>query len=116
VKIYYNYIDSNNCSAIDSQTINVSICTGNKNNKNNNIIRIFPNPASNEINIEILPDILENPNFKLVNVAGDVFNLNTEFTGFNSYKFFIGSLPAGVYFLIIEVSEARYVRKIVKEK
>lgn len=66
-------IDANGCASTDEVTVTVDICNTIENNLAEQI-HIYPNPASNYLNIT-LPDELINADIILYNILGEVISL-----------------------------------------
>ena len=80
--------------------MNVSVCAGVSENYNsNNSISIFPNPASDKLNIQFTSDEKEFAKAKIVNSVGQVVK---EVELNNNTQINIEDLPSGIYFLNIK--------------
>jgi hypothetical protein len=104
--VYYDYTDGNGCSGSDSLSITVETCVGITSfTKMVGSIKIYPNPFTNNIHIEL--NALENSKMKikLLDVVGkEVYseNINTH-KGRNSFALENQqSLPGGIYYLRFE--------------
>jgi hypothetical protein len=74
-----------------------------------NVISLYPNPAQNDITIQ-LPDGIELIQIRLQDVQGRML-----MTYADTKKLNISSLPAGLYLLQVETDKGRFVRRFVKE-
>lgn len=106
--INYTYTDANNCSAIASQSVNVSLCTGII-ELDSDTISIFPNPASTEITIT---SPIKFTNVKIVNSIGQI----VQETKYNNTVSVV-ELTKGIYFLQLfnENGNLIMVKKFIKE-
>ncbi|MES2762398.1 MAG: M43 family zinc metalloprotease [Bacteroidota bacterium] len=110
--VMYNYTDANNCSAVDSKTVNVSLCTGITELTNTNI-SVYPNPAKDAIHILMDAALINNTSIELYDAIGKliitekVVNVQTTIR--------IDALAKGIYTARI-VSEGKQVsRRVIKE-
>ncbi len=78
-------------------------------------IRIYPNPASNELNIEFEEDEIFNLGIIMFNSLGDVVFSSKESDPTLKTTIDISPLTAGIYFIEVNVDGKRVVKKIVKE-
>jgi hypothetical protein len=108
-EIYYTFVDSIGCSATDSANIHIYNCTtsGIHELSNENAFEMFPNPASNKVNISVngganckmgLFDLLGQQ------IGSQVFNQQLTYS--------VENLPAGVY--LVEISDISDSWKTVK--
>jgi len=70
--------------------------------------QIFPNPASNEVNIKgnVAPKALH-----LYNIFGQILYENAQCTA--NMKISVATLPAGIYFIKIDTEQGNVTQKIV---
>ena len=61
------------------------------------MLRIYPNPTSNVLNVELLPATTKAVTLELVNITGQV--LATQLLRSNAETIEVGSLLNGVYFI-----------------
>jgi len=94
--------DTNGCKASVSINLNVNECVNLKENiLETKFLKVYPNPASNEINIELreMPD----KKIQIISIYGqEVFS---EFTSEQKLKLNISELPPGTYFIYIQSPE-----------
>ncbi|MFI5218839.1 MAG: T9SS type A sorting domain-containing protein [Bacteroidia bacterium] len=78
---------------------------------------IYPNPFTSEITINIQKENVKQANFTIKNILGQtVFREKSEILNPKSeIKFNLEFLQQGIYFLEINLSEERMVRKIIKQ-
>ena len=110
--LMYDYTDGNGCSAVDTKTVDVSLCTGITELTNTNI-SVYPNPARDAINIMMDASLINNTTIELYDAIGKlviaekVMNVHTTVS--------INHLAKGIYTLRI-LSEGKQVSKrIIKE-
>jgi len=104
--------DSNGCTARDSITITINLCTGiNENNTDVNI-KIFPNPGNNFINVELKNISNEILNLEIIDINGQVlFNKKLD----NNFKQIdISSYSKGIYFVKLKGQDFIKVEKVIK--
>ena len=73
-------------------------------------IKIFPNPATEYLYIELTDSSLRNVNFELNNIIGNVFSLKAERVSDTHYKIYVKDLRSGYYFLTIKDQDSSYKR------
>ncbi len=107
-------IASNGCSASATITQSVSLCTGINSSfaGKNSELKIYPNPFTHEITL-IINDLEENVNLKIYNSFGQL----VYFTNVSNPQSVMDlkHLPAGIYFVRVEMSEEVELIKLVKE-
>ncbi|WP_332026389.1 T9SS type A sorting domain-containing protein, partial [Kaistella sp.] len=74
-------------------------------------LRIFPNPASNFINIEILNSNFRDYSFIITDLSGKVL-IKTQ----NNKKIDISKLSPGIYFGTMNVEDRKLTKKIIISK
>jgi Pregnancy-associated plasma protein-A/Secretion system C-terminal sorting domain len=107
---------SNNIFLDEINITNESITSLQEQNEIN--IDIYPNPASDEINVEINTQSTENQSIEISNITGQITDRFDDFTYNNGIKRFVvnrnGLLSPGIYFLKIKkVGYQDLVKKIV---
>jgi len=111
-------IASNDCG-IKSYTKNIQIVnTSIKNiNNNNNSIKIFPNPATNIINIEFNTIFRNKISVKLINTLGQEIENNSIYMNSKNSIISINTqnIQRGVYIIMIETDSNIISRKIILE-
>jgi photosystem II stability/assembly factor-like uncharacterized protein len=110
--ITYTYTDANNCSNQISKTIYVNVCQGIEELKDG--ISIYPNPASDRININIQNDhnIVE---IMLINNLGIAVYENKDRKTGGSFSIPVHNIPAGNYFLKITSDKQTMIKTIIVE-
>jgi hypothetical protein len=73
-------------------------------------IRMFPNPATEYLYIELTDSSLRNVDFELNNIIGNQFALKAEQVSDTHYKIYVKDLRAGYYFLTIKDQDSPYKR------
>lgn len=81
------------------------------NSKNENILKVYPNPTSDLLTIEF--NKANSSQFTILNTAGQLIE-SAELTVPHT-KIDISGLAAGVYYVMIQGAENMYIRKIVKQ-
>jgi hypothetical protein len=77
-------------------------------------LKVFPNPATEQISFEVLSDELVNSQFEIVNIKGEIFY--SSIIDYPSFSVSINNLSPGVYFYDITHSSERVYRgKFVKQ-
>ena len=76
---------------------------------------VYPNPATNELTIEVEGDEVRNLGITIFNVVGEVVFLSTEQYAFKKETIDISPLATGIYFLETNIDGERSIIKIVKE-
>ncbi len=107
--ITYTYTNSYNCSSTYAINIVVESCVGVEEiNEFSNLINIFPNPASDYINI-----VSEINNFKakIYNISGQLMH-NMIFENSMSKTLDISKLPSGVYFIQFEYENSFHSKRV----
>ncbi len=106
--ISYTYTAAGNCTGYDASTIFVDVCDG-INEIKNDWIRIYPNPASDEINI-----ILNRPSteISLLNALGQ--ELMHIIPQDNTITLPLSGIPSGVLFVCIISNGNKYYKRIIK--
>ncbi|MCX6255882.1 MAG: T9SS type A sorting domain-containing protein, partial [Bacteroidia bacterium] len=108
---YYVIVTIDGCSSDPSNSINVILTGNNELVKNNKTIKVYPNPVSGELIIEIEGN-KEIINFEILNSNGQIVlkgNL-LEKTVVQTVGF-----PSGVYLIKLENENTFEIKKIIKE-
>ena len=84
-------------------------------NLSNQDIRIFPNPASDELNIQIINEQNKILDLILSNTLGEVLIEKKIMDNTREFTLPLGKLSSGIYFLRIQTPEKIITRKIVKQ-
>ena len=110
--ISYNYTDMLGCSATDTKTVDVSLCTGITELANTNI-SVFPNPANNVINIVMNASLINNTTIELYDAIGKLVIIEKALNVHTTIS--ISNLAKGIYTLRV-LSEGQQVsRRVIKE-
>ncbi|HWB63244.1 MAG TPA: T9SS type A sorting domain-containing protein, partial [Chitinophagales bacterium] len=112
--ITYRYTNSNSCSNTATILFYYTSCTGIKPVANNIYMDLYPNPANNEVTIEV-SNTATGGDIQLTNVSGQIIN---QFQVHGS-KFQINTtaLASGVYFVKLTTSNNQTaIRKLVVER
>ena len=100
--------DINGCSNTDEINVEVTVCTGITQNKTTYSLDVYPNPASQYLNITA--NNIQIKNIKILNVTGKVI-----FKAQSNTRIDISNLSNGIYFLKIELNQEIKLVKFVKE-
>ncbi len=73
-------------------------------------IKLFPNPATDYLIIELKDQKMTSVEFELNNIIGNIFSLRSEKIEGNRYKFYVKDLSPGYYFLTVKDNETGYKR------
>jgi hypothetical protein len=111
-----NVTANNPCGSSTQQsiTVSVSVCTGIEDQKIENEFSIYPNPAANDVTLEVSEKI-KNATIKIINNIGQVvFEEKMTGTGTAATKHIdISNYSKGVYTISIEGNETKAVKKLV---
>ena len=84
-----------------------------------NVISIYPNPASSIINISYILPIKESFEITLIDQIGKQVALikknNSNFDDSNLIRYNVESLKSGVYYILLNNGKFMYMKKFVKE-
>ncbi len=111
--VNYNYTDANTCSATASQSVNVNLCTGIV-ELNSESISIYPNPASNMINVKMNTTLINNATLELYDATGKLIaqqKVVNEYSALN-----ISGLANGIYTVRIIIDNEQIIKRIVKQQ
>ena len=73
----------------------------------------YPNPFSDELNVELDVNNFKNTTITVINTVGEV--ISTQMAQSYINKINLSNLPAGLYFVRITSSEASYTQKVLKK-
>ena len=104
-------ITHNGCGIMDSTLVLFKLCTGIENPSLSNSLRVYPNPASNFINIDN-QSAARIQKIQIIAIDGQLIN---QFSDENTTRINITELTAGIYYLRIETNEGVTIKKIVKK-
>lgn len=102
------FIDSNNCYSMIDTTIGIQ--TGTENTITEGKLRVYPNPASRYLMIELIDVSIEPAVVKVYSILGQTL-LETDFERSSVYKLNLESLSEGVYLVEVEIEGEKYLRK-----
>ena len=81
-------------------------------NKNMDLhVKLYPNPAQNVVNIDLLNTILVDQNVKILDISGKV--VLSSVLGNSSSSLNIENLRSGIYFMVINTASERIVEKLI---
>lgn len=93
---------------------NLPCVTSNNNSNLANEISIFPNPATDNIIIDLGDIDSATFNFSLLNSTGQHFKINSNRLNEKQYQLDISHLPKSIYFLSIKIGNGKITKKIIK--
>ncbi len=115
--IYYVQVTYFNTCPYASNSISIS-ATGIMVNSITNGLRIYPNPATNDVTVNFSVKSDEQVSVRFVNIVGQVIFENKMAAKANmdlSHTFLISELESGVYFVEVSSADFKYVEKIIKK-
>lgn len=107
--ITYHYTDGNGCTNTATTNITVNLCTGINENIKNNFIKIYPNPADDNIIIEIP----EKATIEISNIQGQL--IKTLAASGTKTNVDVSALPCGVYVVEVKMGKGVAIKKFVKD-
>lgn len=79
----------------------------------NKSLKLYPNPTSNYVNIEISDDVfLNNYDIKLYDITGKQYNVDIINSYGNKFEVNVGSLPSGIYIFNIMFNNSVITKKV----
>lgn len=111
--INYNYTDANTCSASASQSVDVSLCTGTL-ELSNESVSIYPNPASNMINVKMNTILINNATLELYDATGKLITQQKVVNDYSSLN--LNGLANGIYTVRIITDNEQIIKRIVKQQ
>ena len=111
VNIYVTVTNGNDCSSTDTINVTFENCTEIGNNKYENNILIYPNPAENIFTIELLDNYIENSELKISDLNGKTI-LNDKILA-KKIKINSSEFNSGVYIVIIKNRNSVYRKKLI---
>lgn len=112
--ITYTFTDVNNCTGTLTQTIYVDVCNGISGVDPASGLNVYPNPAADQMTIDISLNKPEAVSISMINTLGQiVYDSKSNLPEGNSIvKLNTAELPRGVYFLQVKTNAGTQVRKI----
>ncbi len=111
--ITYTYTDGNGCQGSAQSSIIVEACLGVETNELDNLV-IYPNPASEELNVEFQNTTGNAAEIELVSNDGKVvFSSKAKENSSFSEKIDVSNFSEGVYFIRIKSDSGLVVEKII---
>jgi PKD repeat protein len=101
--------DANGCSNTDVVTITVMLCTGISMDHIEQLMKVYPNPATDNITIEL--NYSETAMLSVFNMIGEEVRLQYLYPGVNDIE--ISELPKGIYLFKVQVSNVISTQKII---
>lgn len=81
-------------------------------NKLENEVLVYPNPVSNQLNVQLVNDQASIQSIELLNSSGKLMILETKSIT-NGYQIELEQLPDGLYFLRLKSNEAQVIKKLI---
>jgi len=80
-------------------------------------INMYPNPAHDQLTLDVTTSISETANYKLTNLLGEiVYEKAVELNpGVNTLLLNVKNLDKGMYFLLLDMKEGRHTSKLIVE-
>ncbi len=118
--VTYNYTDGNNCSSSATTVMTVNACVGVKENSSAlSSVNLFPNPAGNELNIN-LGTINKEVTLTIINHLGEVVeqikHVGNGNANNNTIQLNTSDFASGVYFMHVTDTNSRITIKFVITK
>lgn len=116
--IAYSYTDTNGCMNAANDVVYVDVCTSVQEEKNSFAVSVFPNPATDVVNIAFSGSQNQNVTWELLNLLGE--KIKTEEVKFSPGKQIlsldVSSVPKGIYRLVLlnEDQQSRAVFLVVQ--
>jgi hypothetical protein len=81
----------------------------------NNFFKVYPNPTSDKLYIEMDPTIInQKTEIGIFNMMGELIE-SKEVTGINGYSFFLGKFAPGIYLLQVNSGDRMETKKIIRK-
>jgi len=106
----YAYTDSNGCSGSASDTMHVLACVGINENAIS-AINIYPNPANNNININLSSIKQDKIVITLFDVTGKMV-MNQQVNGGTITALDVTNLSTGIYYITVQTNDNLFKNKI----
>lgn len=106
--------DANTCSGIDDRSVKTKFCVKSVKNVKIPGLKVFPNPAKDEINIEWLVKY-NNAQLQIFDVSGKVVYSHKANQGLGQYKIDVSKWERGTYFVKISTGETTESLKVILE-
>lgn len=110
--ITYDYTDGNGCSATDSQTVSVSLCTGIA-EINNSSVSVYPNPAKDQIQVSMSASLVNHATIEMYDAIGKLVvseKVNNTITTISLSHF-----ANGMYTIRVVSESKQSIIKVIKE-
>ncbi|MCW3103352.1 MAG: hypothetical protein JWO09_1792 [Bacteroidetes bacterium] len=113
--ITYTVSDTNTCTASDTATITVDLCSGIASNNGSSEIIVYPNPASNVINISVGNANFSALTISIVDIQGkEVYNeTDKNVSAEYNKQINIENLAKGVYYIKMNTGSDSKVQKLI---
>jgi hypothetical protein len=105
---------TNNCSYYDTININTPVLV--KNLFSNDEVSLYPNPAGNKLNVQVIPSLLKNSIFRITDIEGRVLQMKQPNALSGLIEFDLSTLSNGLYYLQIISGDKSGVKKFTIAK
>lgn len=110
--VMYNYTDANSCSAVDSKTVSVSLCTG-VTELTNMAITVYPNPANNVVYINMNAALINQTTIQMYDAIGKL--VISEKVKNTTTTISIMDYASGIYTIRVVSDNNQSIIKLIKE-
>jgi hypothetical protein len=117
IKIHALLIDANNQIIYNGNSANLVVAGISSIVKDKQTFRLYPNPAVNNLNLDLELDEAENVTVSFINMLGQIVHSESvghQPAGKNTIGFDVSSLPAGAYFVNVTTSKGTASGKFIK--
>lgn len=114
--IRYEYENSNGCISSVQSVVQVDACVGIIENEKAQVSRVYPNPAGNILNVDLVSAVDGNFNIEICDLSGRNL-LEAEYplsTGLNSFSLDTKNLSSGTYLLKVNGTSARQLFQVIR--
>lgn len=81
-------------------------------------VKLFPNPASTQLHLNLALDETTNTDIRIINTLGQTIRYEEKgrlAAGFHQFDFDLGIMPSGVYFVVLESEKGKKTMKFIRE-
>ncbi len=108
----YSYTDANSCSAVASETVDVSTCTSIKEAASNTFVA-FPNPTNGNFTIDFKSNTIENASLEIFDAIGKLVLVETISNSSTTVSF--EHFAKGIYSVRIKNNGSYFLTRVIKE-
>ena len=110
--VMYNYTDANSCSAVDSKTVSVGLCTG-VTELTNMAITVYPNPAKNVVYITMNSALVNLATIQMYDAIGKL--VISEKVKNSTTTISLQDYASGIYSIRVVSDNNQSIIKLIKE-